>query len=102
MKSTVFARPNLKVFLVGAILVLVVQHVITSTMGQGLSRSLPVNARDVSDEELQALIRQAAEFPSTEIYMRVSHYCETRGDYKRALIYLRRAEKFSQSDDGME
>ena len=102
MKNTVFARPNLKFFLVGAILLLVVQHVITSLQGQGLSRALAVSARDGSDDELQALIRQAAEFPSAEIYMRVSNCCEKRGDYRRALIYLRRAEKISQNEDGTE
>src|SRR5881396_618620 len=50
MKSTVFVRPNLKGFLVGAILLLVVQHIITT--GQGQARPVPVNARELTSSEL--------------------------------------------------
>ena len=96
MKSTVFVRPNLKFFLVGAILLVVVQHVMTS--GQGQSGLLPVNARDITDTQLQQLIRQAVENPSVQIYMRISNCYERRGDFRRALQYLRRAEKVGQTE----
>jgi hypothetical protein len=104
MKSTVFVRPNLKVFLLSAILLVVVQHLITNGHSQApaLSKPLVANARELSERELQELIKRAAERPSAEIYMHISHCFEKRGDYKRALQYLRRAEKVGQSEDNSE
>jgi hypothetical protein len=101
MKSTVFVRPNLKMFLLGAVLLVVVQHLITSglSQGQGSSRLLPVNAREMTESEMRELIKRATETPSVENYLRVSRCFEKRGEYKKALLYLRRAERFGQSDE---
>jgi hypothetical protein len=96
MNSTVFVRPNLKGFLVGAILLLVVQHIITT--GHGQARPVPVNARELTSSELQQLVRRAVESPTVELYMRLSHCYEKRGDYKRALQYLRKAERLGQTE----
>ena len=96
MKSTVFVRPNIRGFLVGAILLLVIQHVITTAQSQ--SRPASVNAREISNSELQQLVRRAVESPSVDLYMRLSHCYEKRGDYKRALQYLRKAERLGQTD----
>lgn len=100
MKSTVFVRPNLKIFLLGAILLSVVQHLMIN--GQGQSKPISVNARELTDSQLQQLIRQAVEKPSVQLYTRISHCYEKRGDYKRALQYLRRAEKIGQTEEGIE
>ena len=102
MKSTVFVRPNLKVFLLGAILLVVVQHLITNGHSQMEAKPLPVNAREITDQDLQDLIRRAAQKPSAEIYTRISHCFEKRGEYKKALLYLRRAERIGLSDDASE
>ena len=104
MKHTVFVRPNLKVFLLSGVLLVVVQHLITNghSQGQGLWRAFPANAREMSDNDLEQLIRRATETPSVEIYMRISRCFESRGDYKKALLYLRRAEKVGQSEDNIE
>ena len=101
MKSTVFVRPNLKMFLLGAVLLVVVQHLITSglSQGQGSSRLLPVNAREMTESEMRQLVKRATETPSVENYLRVSRCFEKRGEYKKALLYLRRAERFGQSDE---
>jgi hypothetical protein len=92
MKSTVFVRPNLKMFLLGAVLLVAVQHLITSglSQGQGLSRLLPVNAREMTESDMRELIK------------RVSRCFEKRGEYKKALLYLRRAEKVGQSDESFD
>src|SRR6266540_4276276 len=104
MKSTVFVRPNFKMFLLGAILLLVVQHLITNGHSQAEAWSKPfsVNAREMSGNDVQDLIKPTTEKPSAEIYMRISHCFEKRGDYKRALLYLRRAERIGQSEDASE
>ena len=91
-------------FFLGAVLLLVVQHLITNglSQGQGASRLLPVNAREMTESDIRDLIKRATESPSVENYMRISRCFEKRGDYKRALLYLRRAEKFGQSDESFE
>lgn len=100
MKSTVFVRPNLKMFVLGGVLVAALHHLITNghSQGQGSSKPLPVNAREMTEDELQTLVRRATETPSVEIYTRISRLYESRGEYKKALLYLRRAEKISQED----
>jgi hypothetical protein len=104
MKSTVFVRPNLKVFLLGAILLVVIQHLITSVHSQApaLTKPIAANAREVTDAELQALLKRAAEKPTAEIYTLISHCYEKRGEYKKAILYLRRAEKVGQTEDASE
>ena len=98
MKSTVFVRPNLKMFIFGAILLLVVQHLITNVHSQATQSRLIVNAREATDRDLQELINRAAEVPSTEIYLRISHCFEKKGDYRRALYFMRRADRMSHLD----
>ena len=104
MNNTVFVRPNLKVFLLGAVLLLVVQHLISSghSQGSGSPRPLPANAREISDSDLQALIREAATNPTSVAYQRISRLYEQRGEHKKALMYLRRAEKLNQMEDASE
>lgn len=102
--NTVFARPNLKGFLLGAVLLLVVQHFISSghSQGRALARPLPVNARELTDEEIRGWIRDAAEHPSAELYTRISNAYERRGEYRKALLYLRRAETLHQMREAAE
>lgn len=101
MKSTVFVRPNLKAFIVVGVLIVVVQHFIGAGLSQSQSvfKPLTANAREPDETELRQMIRHATEFPSAESYMRLSIYYEKRGDYKRALQYLRRAERVAESED---
>jgi hypothetical protein len=100
MKSTVFVRPNLKVFVFGAILLLLVQHLITNVHSQATqSRLLIVNAREATNRDLQELIQRAAEAPNTELYLRISHCFEKKGDYRRALYFMRRAEQMSHLEN---
>ena len=88
-------------FLLGAVMLVVVQHLITSglSQGQGSSRLLRVDAREMSESDLRELIKRATESPSVENYLRVSRCFERRGEYKKALQYLRRAEKLGQSEE---
>lgn len=98
MKSTVFVRPNLKAFIVGGVLLVVVQHFMMAghSQGQSVFKPLTANARELDETELREMIRHATEFPSAESYMRLSVVYEKRGDFKRALQYLRRAERVAQ------
>jgi hypothetical protein len=101
MKSALFAKPNLKLFLLGAVLIAVVHDLITNGHSQSALRSASpgLNASVVPKDDLKALLKLAAEQPSAEAYCRISHYYEKRGDYKNALHYLRRAEQFEPPED---
>ena len=98
MNNTVFVRPNLKAFLLGAVILLLLQHVISNGLSQGAAapRAMTVNARELTGMEIQELIHHAAEHPSPDVYLRISQTYERRGDYKKALMFLRRSEKLSQ------
>ena len=104
MRSAVLARPNLKFFAVGAMMMMLVQHILTNGWSLGRSPSGLILAahRSISDTELDGLLRQARELPSAGAYVRISRAYEYRGDFKRALQYLRRAEKLSASDGELE
>jgi hypothetical protein len=102
MNSTVFVRPNLKVFIFGGILLLVIQHLITNVHSQATQgKPLILNAREVTDGDLRELIERANQAPSTQLYLRISHYLEKKGVYRRALLFMRRAEKLAQIE-GLE
>src|SRR5688572_3961986 len=95
MKRSVLARPNLKIFLVGAVLLLAVQDMLTRGHSQGnlLAQARVRTAGTVSDESLDALRMEAIKNPTPEIYMQLSEQYQRRGDIKKALNFLRRAEK---------
>jgi len=104
MKSTVFVRPNLKVFLLGAIALVVIQHLITSVHSQASLLSAPISARarSLTDAQLDELLKHATENPTSQIYTLISHCYEKRGEYRKAILYLRRAEKIGQTQDSLE
>ena len=101
MKNTVFVRPNLKAFIFGAVLLIIVQHFMADghTQGQWLLKPLSANAREMDGNDLRELMRTATEKPSAVIYMRLSQYFENRGDYRQALAFLRQAERTGFSEE---
>ena len=101
MKSTVFARPNLKLILLGAIFLVIAQHLITDGLSQATAMFKPaaVSAKELNEDDLNRLVARAAEEPSVESLAYLSRCYELRGDYKKALLYLRRAGTLSQTQD---
>ena len=99
--TTVFARPNLKAFVLGAISLIVLQHLITEGRSESpsLLKPLAVNARETGDAETRELMRAAVEQENAELFMRLSCVFEKHGDFRRALLFLREAEKLGIGDD---
>lgn len=95
MKSTLFVRPNLTVFALGAIAMLVLQQMISDgkSSDQWLLKVSSADARELGDSEMRDLMRAAIENPSAENYLRLSQLCEQRGDFRRALLFLRESEQ---------
>jgi hypothetical protein len=104
MKKTVFARPNLKIFLLGAILIVAVQHLITNGLSQnsGSVRPLTVYAREPKDPGLERILAQADRTPASQICNQLSDYFSAQGDYRKAMRYLRLANLFAESEQESE
>jgi len=107
MKKTVLARPNLKVFLLGAIVIVAIQHLITNGLSQSsaLARPLVVSARepnDCVDEELGSILAQADRAPASQVCTQLSDYYAARGDYRKALRYLRLSNLFAEAEEDSE
>ena len=100
MKGTLFARPNLKWFLVGALLVSGVHQLTTTGRSAAPKLAAPTSLANyrASDEEIEQLVAYAVEHPSPELYCRVSKCYENRGELRRALFYLRQADKVEPKD----
>ena len=88
----------MKWFLVGALLVSGI-HQLTTT-GRSAAPRLAAPNSLASDEEIDQLVAYAAHHPSQEIYFRVSKCYENRGELRRALFYLRQADKLEPRDLG--
>ncbi len=101
MKSAVLVKPNLKLFLCGALLVAVIGHLTGNGRSQGRvviqARSAP--GQCVSDSYLQALLDKAAENATAEVCMQISAAYEQRGDPRKALAYFRLASQLAEAED---
>jgi hypothetical protein len=100
MKSPLFARPNLKGFLIGALLVAAVHQLTTTVRSEAPKLAAPIPLEDyrASDDEIQQLLAYAVNNPSPEMFRRVSKCYENRGEVRRALLYLRQADKVEPND----
>lgn len=95
MKGPLFAKPNLKWFVIGALLISAVHQLTTKGHSQGPQFNAQLIERNyrASEDEIQRLLAHAVEYPSAEAYRRVAACYENRGEIRRALHYLQEAEK---------
>ena len=99
--SPLFARPNLKLFLLGAVLIVLVNDLFSGGQIQASARTIPSVAKYgwVSDDDLNRMVQHAIEYPSVQAYLRVSDCYHRRGDFRRAMVYLLRAESLEPLED---
>ncbi len=104
MKSALFARPNLKLLLLAALLLAGLLDVITSNPSHTALVAAPasLNAGVISREDLRALMLEAELHPSCQAYTQLSLYFERLGEYRLALQYLRKADKMEPLEDSIE
>ena len=101
MKNSLFARPNLKLFAVGAILILAVNHIFTGMTTEASARAIPLVGKSgqISDEEFQSLLEFTAKHPSAESFYRLSFCYEKRGEFKKAFECFKMAERYAHLED---
>ncbi len=102
MRRTILARPNLKLFLVAAVLIALLHDFISNGRSQSsvFRTTNPRIVAFVTEAELEALLREVETRPSAGAYARISEAYEKRGDVRKAMRYLRLADFHAQFEDG--
>jgi len=105
MKTPLFARPNMKVFFLSALAIAVVKETVlpdsaTETPHLIASHSLHLTPR--SDAEIAQLIDQSLRSPSAQLYFFISDSYRLRGEYDRAMFYLRKASLAADLEEQTE
>jgi len=99
MKSSLIVRPNLKLFLMGAALLIVINDLLVGSGTQAAARTVPLVGKSgpVTDAEFERLHRHVVTFPSFEGYMRLADCYEERGDFRAAMDCLVRARLLEEA-----
>jgi hypothetical protein len=84
----------LKVFALGAILILIVQ-VLVSASQTWPSKTISTSSADSSGQpvDITRLLAEAHVHPSVELFIQISQHYEKIGKYRRAMFYLREADR---------
>jgi hypothetical protein len=98
MKNSVFARPNLKLLFLGALLIAAVQNFFANENSQEtfVHARLATGPKIEAATELSQLLEEAQSVASSDLYIRISRSYERQGDLKKALFYLRKAQLAAQ------
>lgn len=92
MKHGLFARPNLKILVAVAVLILALDHF----LGDAASKESDLfmgnlSAASITDLELERLIERSLEEPTSANFTLISDCYRRRGENQRAMHYLRKA-----------
>jgi hypothetical protein len=98
MRNTVLAKPNLKLFLVAAILIAVLYDLISNgkTQASVFRPSNPRIVAFVTDAELETLIKEVEAHPSAAACARISEAFEKRGNMRQATRYMQMAYYYGE------
>jgi hypothetical protein len=100
MQSSILVKPNLKLILLGALLIAVLHDVFTSGKSEPSSFAhSQYRASWLSDEELSRLIEKVDAAPHSSGYMLISQVYEKRGDMRRALYFMKKAQAIGPLED---
>jgi hypothetical protein len=100
MRSSILVKPNLKLILLGALLIAVLHDVFTSGKSQASSfRDYPYRAMWLTDEELDDLIEEVENRPNSFGYTVISQAYEKRGNVRKALYYMRKADAIGRLEE---
>ena len=100
MRKSILVKPDLKLILLGALLIAVLHDVFTKGMSEPSALlNQPHRVCWISDQELTRLIDQIDAAPNSAGYLLISQAYEKRGDMRRALYYIRKAEAIAPLED---
>ncbi len=99
-QAAVLSRPNLKLFLLGALMIALIEHFVIDVRSEG---PMLVNARTADqatrDALLASLLEQVHQNPTSELCTQISSIYEGQGDYKKAIVFLRQAEILAEIEE---
>lgn len=98
--SAIFVRPNLKGFVIGGALVLLMHCVMQQIEGISLASArpeVPPSVRQWNDSDYQVMLNHVADKPSAEGYYKLGAYMQYKRDFKRAMMFVRKAEAFNRA-----
>lgn len=104
-QSGIFVRPNLKGFLIGGLFVLMFHFLmqqIEGTTAEVPRPEVPATVQKWNSGDVLAMIEHVTEQPSAEGYSQIGAYFELQKDYKKAMMFIRKAEAFSQLNEDYE
>ena len=101
MRNTVLAKPNLKLFLLAAVLIAVLYDFISNgkTQASVFRPSNPRIVAFVTDIELEALIKEVESRPTALACARISEAFEKRGNMRQAMRYLQMAHYYGELEE---
>ena len=101
MRNTVLARPNLKLFLLAAVVIALLHDFISNGRSQAsvFRQSNPRIVSMVTDQELDALLKETEQRPSAARFAQISDIYEKRGDVRKAIHYLRKADYYAELEE---
>ncbi|MBM3848100.1 MAG: hypothetical protein FJ405_17655 [Verrucomicrobia bacterium] len=92
-------RPNLKGFVIGGLMVLgfhyVLQQVETAVIGHARRPTVPPLIQDWTDSHYRSVLHYSVDHPSAEVFYKLSNYLERQRDYRKARVFLKKAEAMS-------
>jgi hypothetical protein len=102
MRSTIFVRPNLKLFLLAAVLLAAAHNLIWS--GRSEASVLIVSGRTAGDrallqQELDQLLVEVRERPRSESLFRIGTCYERLGQFREASRFFRKATLVAEQED---
>ena len=100
MRKGILVKPDLKLILLGALIIAVLHDVFTKGMSEPstfMNQQYPVSW--ISDAELARLIEKVDKAPNSSGYILISEAYEKRGDMRQALYFLRKAEAIAPQQD---
>jgi len=95
MKANLFIKPNLKLFFLAALILIVAKELVVPADSGTMTPKLPVSlleGRSPSQSDMDQLIDYAMIQPTSVNYLILSEGYRKRGDYKQAMRYLRKAK----------
>ena len=102
MQSSIFVRPNLKGFIIAAAFVVMFHCIMQQIEGittDGGRPKVPSSVKHWGASDFEAMLNYACDRPSSETYYKLSSYLEQQRDYKRAMIFIKKAEAYDQADE---
>jgi hypothetical protein len=99
MRSSILVRPNLKLILLGALLIAVLHDVFTSGKSASSFRDYPYSASWITDKELDELIEDVDRRPNSTGYALISEAYEKRGNIRKALYYMQKADAMGRLEE---